>query len=187
MSMTFASWLLVVPAIVLSSGGAAVPPERVQLNMATLHAAVLTTSQTAADSTDSPFLVIAVIGPGASSRTMVPEGEQPRIRRDEAIGARPLTQLSLTSGDSVQVLVSVLENARSQVSGANWLGSVSLLLTNEGGAVFWRRLDCVASCKVLSAPAITALPATASPAFAGVVELTGSGGTYHLALRANRT
>jgi hypothetical protein len=185
--MAAASWLLVVPAIVLSSSRLSAPPERVQLNVATLHAAVLTTSQAAGDSTDSPFLVVAVIGPGASSRTMLPAGEQPRIRQDGAIGARPLTELSLASGDSVQVLVSVLENAQSQISGAQWIGAVSLLLTNEGGTVFWRRLDCVASCKVLTAPATTALPTTPAQPFAGVVELSGSGGTYHLALRANRT
>jgi hypothetical protein len=182
-----ASWLLVVPAIVLSSGRSSVPPERVQLNVATLHAAALTTSQTAGDSTDSPFLVVAIIGPRASSRTIVPQGDPQRIRQDEAIGARPLTELTLANGDSVQVLISVLENAQSQIAGARWLGSVSLLLTNEGGSVFWRRLDCVASCKVLSAPATTALPAAPTSAFAGVVELSGSGGTYHLALRANRT
>jgi hypothetical protein len=176
-----------MPAFALSYGRTSALPERVQLNVATLHAAALTTSQTAGDSTDSPFLVVAIIGPRASSRTMVPQEEPQRIRHDEAIGARPLTELALASGDSVQVLVSVLENAQSQVSGAHWIGAVSLLLTNEGGSVFWRRLDCVASCKVLSAPAASPLPAAAAQAFAGVVELSGSGGTYHLALRANRT
>ena len=70
--------------------------------------------------------------------------------------------------------------------GANWLGSVSLLLTNEGGSIYWRRLDCVASCKVLAAPASAALPAATAQPFAGTVELSGNGGTYHLALRANR-
>lgn len=143
--MAAASWLLVAPGIVPSFGRASMPPERVQLNIATLHAAALTTSRTAADSTDSPFLVVAIIGPRASSSTVIPRGNERRIRQDEAIGARPLAELTLASGDSVQVLVSVLENQLSQVSGAHWLGSVSLLLTNEAGSVFWRRLDCVAS------------------------------------------
>ncbi|HEU4996449.1 MAG TPA: hypothetical protein VFT29_16650 [Gemmatimonadaceae bacterium] len=184
--MAASSWLLVVPAIVLASSRGNAPPERVQLSIATLHAAALTTSRSAGDSTDSPFFLVAVIGPRASSTTMVPEGGQQRVRQDEAIGARPLTELTLASGDSVQILLSVLENAQWQLSGAHWLGSVSLLLTNEGGSVFWRRLDCVASCKVLSGPATTALPATPAPPFAGVVELSGNGGTYHLALRVSR-
>jgi len=181
-----ASWLLVVPALVLSSARAGAPPEKVQLTMATLHAAVLTTSRAAGDSTDSPFLMIAINGPRGGSTTMVPDGPK-SIRQDEAIGARPLTELNLASGDSVQLLVSVLENAGAQVSGAHWLGSASLLITNEEGAIFWRRLECVASCRVLNAPASTALPATAAQPLAGVVELSGSGGTYHLALRAART
>ena len=183
MSISAAFWFLILPAIALSSGAPSGPPEKVQLNIATLHAAALTTSRAAADSTDSPFFVVAIIGPGANTRTMVPEGGQQLIHRDEAIGARPLTELSLASGDSVQVLVSVLENATSQIAGAHWIGSASLLLTNENGSVFWRRLDCVASCKVLTAPATTAL---STQAFGGVVELSGNGGTYHLALRANR-
>ena len=70
--------------------------------------------------------------------------------------------------------------------GANWLGSVSLLVTNEGGAIYWRRLDCVMSCRVLTGPATTALPATGGQPFASTVELSGNGGTYHLALRASR-
>jgi hypothetical protein len=70
--------------------------------------------------------------------------------------------------------------------GANVVGSVSLLLTNEGGDVYWRRLDCVASCKVVQAPAKTALPATNGQPLGSTVELSGSGGTYHLALRASR-
>ena len=98
--MAAASWLLVVPAIVLSSARASAPPERVQLNVATLHAATLTTSRAAGDSTDSPFLLVAIVGPGASSRTMIPQANQQQIHRDEAIGARPLTELTLASGDS---------------------------------------------------------------------------------------
>jgi len=151
---------------------------------------------------------------------VLPDSGQRSIRRDEALGARPLTDLTLAAGDSVQVLVSVLENATARLSddargaaasatphlaspseqvqqatrlvaplvkqGANWLGSVSLLLTNEGGSIYWRRLDCVASCRVLAGPAASALPAPTGQPFAGTVELSGNGGTYHLALRANR-
>ena len=220
MSRPSASWLLIAPAIFLASSRASLPPDKVQLTIATLHAAALTTSRAPGDSTDTPFFLVSVVGPRASSTAVLPDGGQRSIRRDEALGARPLTDLTLAAGDSVQVLVSVLENATVRLSddaasggtsanlraassaeqveqatrlvaplvkqGANWLGSVSLLLTNEGGSIYWRRLDCVASCKVLSVPAASALPAATGQPFAGTVELSGNGGTYHLALRANR-
>jgi hypothetical protein len=210
-----------VPAIVLTASGASAPAERVQLSIATLHAAALTTPRAAGDSTDTPFFVMEVSGPHASTASILPESAQVSIRRDEALAARPLTELSLSAGDSIQVLVSVLEHSRTRSStdvglvaplakahgapapapadqatrlvaplvkeGAHWLGSVSLLMTNEGGAIYWRRLDCVASCKVLTAPAATALPAPTGQPFAGIVEFSGNGGTYHLALRASRT
>jgi hypothetical protein len=186
MSRSFASLTLLAPALVLATGRTSAPPEKVQLTMATLHAAALTTSRAAGDSTDAPFLIVSVSGPHTTTATILPESGPVSIRRDESIGARPLTELSLADGDSAHVLVSVLENAGEQVQGAHWLGSVSLVVTNEGGAIYWRQLDCVASCKVLSAPAATALPATGGKAVGGIVELSGNGGTYHLALQANR-
>ena len=212
-------WIIVAPAIALASGGTSAPPETVQLTIATLHAAALTTPRGAGDSTDAPLFVVEVIGAQGSSTSVLPDSGALSVRHDGAVGARPLTELSLAAGDSVQVMVSVLENTRKPASpaagsapavmrsggasgaahadqasrlvapllkdGAHWIGSVSLLLTNESGAIFWRRLDCVASCTVVQAPAATALPAGPQP-FSGVVELTGAGGTYHLALRANR-
>jgi hypothetical protein len=220
MLKTAASWIAIAPTIWLASAPASAPPEKVQLTIATLHAAALTSSRTPGDSTDAPFFVVSVIGPRASWASILPDSGPARIRRDEALGARPLTELTLASGDSIQVLVSVLESATREASdraaiegmtskaratspseevdqatrlvaplvkrGANVVGSVSLLLTNESGEVYWRRLDCVASCKVLSGPATTALPAPSGQPFGSTVELSGSGGTYHLALRASR-
>jgi hypothetical protein len=219
MLKTTASWMLVAPAVWFATAFASPPPEKVQLTIATLHAAALTSTRAPGDSTDAPFFVLSVIGPHGSSASILPDST-PHIRRDEALGARPLTELTLATGDSVQVLVSVLESATRQASdraaiegmtsksrasspseavdqstrliaplvkrGANLVGSVSLLLTNEGGEIYWRRLDCVASCKVLSGPATTALPAASGQSFGSTVELSGSGGTYHLALRAGR-
>ncbi|MEO7456165.1 MAG: hypothetical protein ABIY52_07870 [Gemmatimonadaceae bacterium] len=214
MASNFASWIVVAPALLLPSGGRSAPPEKVQLTIATLHAAALTTPRVAGDSTDAPFFVVRIVGPRASSASILPNSAVRTIRQDEQLSTRPLTELSLAEGDSVEVQISVLENAEVQAAvaspsnaraaspadqvdqatrlvaplvkeGATWLGSVSLLLTNEGGSVYWRRLDCVTSCKVLSSPAATALPASKQQA-SGVVELSGAGGTYHLALRANR-
>ena len=220
MSRSFMWWTLIAPALAFAPHPTHERVEKVQLTLATLHAANLTTARSAEDSTDAPFLVMAVVGAQSRVATIIPEGGQRQIRRDGAVGARPLTELSLAEGDSVQVLVGVLEDAGAQASlpgptplrtenarasseservaqvtrllaplmndGAHVVGSVSLLLTNERGVVFWGRLDCVASCTVLTAPAATALPASNAQPSAGVVELTGRGGTYHLALRANR-
>ena len=218
MSRAQVSSVLVAAVIGVSAGSA--PPERVQLTIATLHAAALTTARAPGDSLDAPFFVMSVIGPHAPAAAIMPEGGPLTIRRDQALGARPLTELSLADGDSVQVLLSVLENATEkgadglrasdasrevrplssskrveQVTrllapfvdqGAHVLGSASLLVTNEGGAIYWRSLECIASCKVLSGPAATPLLATAAQPSAGTVELSGHGGTYHLALQAKR-
>ena len=177
-----ASWA-VFPALLLASGESLLPPDRVQLTIATLHAAALTTPRGTADSTDTPFFLFAVIGRNASKAAVLPDTGQLSIRHDGAVGARPLTELSLERGDSAQVLVSVLENGSGQDARA--LGSISLLITNEAGTVFWRRLDCVATCKVLNPPAAAGL-AAGGPPVGGVVEFSGSGGTYHLALQARR-
>ena len=177
-----ASWVVVAPALLLASGKSLLPPDKVQLSMATLHAAALTTPRGTSDSTDTPFLLLAVIGRNASKASVLPDTGQLSIRHDGAVGARPLTELILERGDSVQVLVSVMENGSGH--DARTIGSLSLLIANEAGTVFWRRLECVTSCKVLNAPATTALTAAGGPP--GVVELTGSGGTYHLALQARR-
>lgn len=210
----------VLAASVIGFSVASPPPGKVQLTIATLHAAALTTSRGAGDSLDAPFFVMSVIGPHAGARAVLPDGKPLSIRRDEALGARPLTELSLGDGDSVQVLLSVLENATEKGAdrlraadgskdahrlsaseraervtqllapfvdqGAHVLGSGSLLLTNEGGTIYWRSLECIASCKVVSAPPATPLATKAAQPSAATLELSGHGGTYHLALQARR-
>ena len=212
------AWVMLAPLFLFAAGGSTTSVEKVQLTIATLHAAALTTPRVAGDSTDAPFFLVEIVGPHNNSASILPRSAQPNIRLNEAVGARPLTELTLAQGDSVSVLVSVLENAKVPTSaegaaavtgarsaspaelsdhakrlvaplvkaGANWIGSVNLLLTNENGAIFWRRLDCVASCSVLTGPATTALPASAAQPSNGVVEFSGNGGTYHLALQAAR-
>ncbi len=197
MTNTFASWFLLAPAIMLGVGQANAPSEKVQLTIATLHAAALSTSRAAGDSTDAPFFVVEVAAPASRSASILPGGGQTAIGTNGALAARPLTELTLATGDSARVVVSVLEHAGVKPSdgtsvpallknGALSIGSVSLLITNEGGAIYWRQFDCVASCRILNAPAATALPAGGAPTASAVAEFSGSGGTYHLALRANR-
>ena len=210
--------LAVAPALLATPERADAPPEKVALTIQTLHAAALTSARAPGDSTDAPFFLVTVTGRNRGSTTILPDSAPVTLRQDGAVGARPLEVLSLAEGDSVQVLVSVLESGRGRTGmapaaepsstgasesatdrvaratspvapmvrdGAHWIGSASLLVTNEGGAIYWRRLECVASCKVLTAPA-TAVALTSARPSAGVLELDGAGGTYHLALRANR-
>lgn len=66
-------------------------------------------------------------------------------------------------------------------AGAHWLGSVSLLLTNEGGTVWWRRMDCAQDCTVLRGVPDGRGAELAGPVN-GVYELQGAGGTYHMQL-----
>jgi hypothetical protein len=212
-------WSLLAPLSVL--GGTKPPaPIEVRLSIATLHAAALTTARAAGDDTDSPFLLMSIIGPAGSIRAShVPTTGQLTIHLDEALGARPLTDLQLQPGDTARLLVSVLEGNRADESeesraasastnallhagdgrvsalasalspittaGAHWIGSASLLVTNESGTVYWRALDCIATCKVLKGPAGALEPKGGRPT-AGVVELSGDGGTYHLQLQGER-
>ena len=197
------------------------PIAAVHLTIATLHAAALTTPTGSGDSDDAPYLLVSVLGPGAETSSLhLPASGHLSIHLDEALGAGPLTDLSLQPGDSVRLLVSVLEGKQVRLSDeaqaaansikalglpsadrastlatalapvtqpdAHWLGSAALLVTNENGALYWRGLDCIATCKVLNPPAGAALESGAKPV-AGVVELSGGGGTYHLQLQSQRS
>lgn len=195
-------------------------PAAVHMTMATLHAAALTTPSGSGDTDDAPYLLVSVLGPGADTASLhLPSTGHLSIHLDEALGRGPLVDLSLQPGDSVRLLVSVLEGKQVRLSDetqaaasstktlsqhpsdrattlatalapvtqqdAHWIGSTALLITNENGAIYWRGLDCIATCKVLNPPAGTDLVPGAKPV-AAVVELTGGGGTYHLQLQGSR-
>jgi hypothetical protein len=195
---------------------------KVRLTLATLHAAALTTPRAESDTVDGPYFLVSILGPQAKTETMhLPETGHLMIHEDQALGARPLVDLSLEPGDSVRVLVSVLvgqkvaaadEAAAAAAStkafslpasarvdalasalapitneGARWLGSAAVLLTNEGGTTYWRALECVATCKVLSGAAATPFAEPNGKPVGGTVELSGSGGTYHMALKGQES
>lgn len=196
-------------------------PTKVRVTLATLHAASLTTPRALTDSVDGPYFLVSILGPQAKTETIhLPAAGHLTIHQDEALGARQLVDVSLNTGDSVRLLVSVLEGKKVQGSDeaaaaaastqalsqpaatraktissalspvitkqeAHWLGSATLLLTNEGGTTYWRALECVSTCKVLSGGATTAFP-TGGATLAGVVELSGAGGTYHMQLQGRR-
>lgn len=189
-------------------------PLSVQVTVATLHAAALTTARGGDDRADQPYLLASILGPGAATRTArLPDDGHLSIQLDEAVGARPLMSLSLAPGENARVVIAALEGARIDLAlegrvamaatarpdetpsalGArlaavmapltaredHWLGSALLDVTNEAGTLRWRTFACLATCEVLSAPDVSTAPGTP---LAGVLELTGAGGTYHLKL-----
>jgi hypothetical protein len=164
-------------------------PAKIHVTLATLHAAELTAPRAANDLADEPYFIVSIRGPRTKTGTIhLPLTGHLTIHRDQALGARPLVDLSLQPGDSVKLLVSVLASKTVHRSneGAHWLGSANLLLTNDNGTLYWRSLECVATCKLLKGGAAMALGAAGAKPVAGVVELSGSGGTYHMQLEAQR-
>ena len=88
-------------------------PAELRLTIATLHAASLTTPRTTKDLSDTPYFLVTILGPKADMATVhLPRDGRLKIRLDEALGARPLASVHLEPGDSVRVLVSVLEGAQ---------------------------------------------------------------------------
>lgn len=198
------------------------PPTRVRLTLATLHAATLTAPRAATDSVDGPYFLVSILGPRAKAQTIhLPVTGHLTIHEDEALGARELVDLNLEPGDTVRLLVSVLEGKKTSApqemdaatastqalsqptaartaivssalapvtkDGAHWLGSATLLLTNEGGTVYWRALECVSTCRVLSGAGSKTFSMSGAGKIAGVVELSGSGATYHMQLEGRQT
>jgi hypothetical protein len=193
----------------------------VELRVATIHAATLTSHSASRDSIDTPYLLVSVVGPRAKSQTLtLPPAGHWQIHRDEALGARPLHTVRLGDGDSVRVLVTLMDGGRADRSaedraateaassaaanasernrivsaavepllsrGARWIGSATLLLTREAGVSYWRGLDCIARCKVVSGAASASLDAPGTDASSGVIELSGAGATYHMKLEARQ-
>ncbi len=217
--VTFGSTLIALLSVVSARESERAAEATVQLNVATMHAAALSTPRSATDAVDAPYLLVSTLGPRrtrAASR-LTADSAHRMIRLDQALGPQPLSTLRLQPGDSVRVLVSLLEGdsrvgtadeAAANASlaaltsasaqrltdlqralaplssrGDHWLGSAMMLVTNEGGKTYWRTLDCLASCKVLSRPTS---PEIAAEPTAGVLELTGAGATYHLQLAGRR-
>jgi hypothetical protein len=197
------------------------PATKVRVTVATLHAAALTKPRASTDSVDGPYFLVSILGPKSRTATLhLPTNGHLTIHEDEALGARELADLTLKPGDSVRLLVSVLEGKKVQEAdeavaaagsskalsqptasrlgalssaltpltskGAHWLGSASLLLTNDGGRIYWRALECVSTCKVLSGGAATPLGESGKAPVSGIVELSGAGGTYHMQLKSEQ-
>jgi hypothetical protein len=204
-------------------------PARVSLDLTTLHAAALSKARGPADSTDAPYLLLSVVGStGRTETRTIPAAGHWSLALDGAIGVTPITTFDLEPGDSIRVLLNVLEDRATSpqeleiataatrmtaerrtfsnapaagalsaalaplvTRGAHWLGTVSLLLTNDGGTTNWTRLDCVSSCSISRSPIgtggqVAMLESTSTRAVTGVVELSGASATYHLQVGLRR-
>lgn len=131
-------------------------------------------------------LTSVIVQPGDSVRVLFTllEAEQVDAASEASVGTM-LTKLdrnAVQQAKSLAPALSVLTNR-----GATWIGSATMLLTNEGGKPYWRALDCVSTCKVSNSPlkASTATELTPS-ATAAVIELNGNSATYHLQVTAKR-
>lgn len=84
----------------------------VSLDLATLHAAALSASRGAGDSTDAPYVLVSIVSGNGRSATMeMPATGHYTIHLDQALGSTPITRLDLSPGDTVRILFSVLENS----------------------------------------------------------------------------
>ncbi len=125
------------------------------------------------------------LAPGDSARVVIAvlesEGAEPAPElASGAASARALSELGQPLLDPAGPALGTGLDGLSR-AGVHRIGAVSLLVTNEGGTVWWRRMDCVQACAVLKGLPDGTGVALSMPTN-GVYELTGAGGTYHLNL-----
>ncbi len=120
------------------------------------------------------------LAPGDSARVVISvlEGESAEAAPETAglsASTEALARLGHPMVDPAEpTLDTALEGLRR--GGNHWIGSVSLLLTNDGGTAYWRRLDCARDCAVLQGLPEGATGAALTKQTNGVVELSGEGG-----------
>jgi hypothetical protein len=89
-------------------------PAKLTLDMATIHAAALSSARGPADSTDAPYLLVSILGTGGRTEAKaLPATGHWAMRFDQAINGMPITSITLQPGDSVRILFSVLEDSAS--------------------------------------------------------------------------
>lgn len=86
-------------------------PATLSLDLTTIHAAVLGSAREPADTTDAPYLLVSIVGSSGRTEThALPAGGHWAMRQNEAITGLSIASISLDPGDSVRVLLSVLED-----------------------------------------------------------------------------
>jgi hypothetical protein len=131
-------------------------------------------------------MTTALVRLGDSVRLLVSVLVASTVRKSDEARALAASTHALSQPSAKRELAVASALAPVTKEGARWLGSATLMLTNESGKVYWRALECVASSKVVSGGTATAIPSPSRTSMAGVVELSGAGGTYHLQLQAQR-
>ena len=134
------------------------------------------------------------VAPGDSVRVLFTllEGDQSSAT-DEATASNALGKLKLRSDAR-----SLPENSASVAAtlnpltkkGTHWIGSATMLLTNENGKTYWRAMDCISTCSVLNSPVQgngSELAVQSAEGLSAVLELTGNAATYHLKVTAKRS
>lgn len=124
-------------------------------------------------------LVSLSLAPGENARVVIAAVEGPRV--DLPLEARVATAATARLDETPSSLGARLAAVMAPLTTRedHWLGSALLDVTNEAGTLRWRTFACLVTCEVLSAPEAPTAPGTP---LAGVLELTGAGGTYHLKL-----
>jgi len=126
------------------------------------------------------------LSPGDSARVVISvlEGESAESAPESAGLSASTELLARLAHPMVDSAEPALEAALDGLvrGGAHWIGSVSLLFTNEGGKAYWRRMDCARDCAVLQGLPEGAAGIQLVRPTNGVYELTGEGGTYHMQL-----
>ncbi len=121
---------------------------------------------------------------GQRVRVLLTALEGPRLMASEesAVAAAAAQVIPMAQDARASALKSAL--APAVTKGSQLIGAAILEMHNEGGMLYWRTLECVADCSVLTAPAAAALDATKPTQ--GLLELTGAGGTYHFNMHSRR-
>lgn len=122
-------------------------------------------------------LVSLSIAPGETARVVIAALEGPRT--DVALEGRVAAASTALPNETPSALGARLAAVMAPLTARedHWLGSALLDIANEAGTLRWRTFACLATCEVLSAPDASTAP---GKPLAGVLELSGAGGTYHL-------
>jgi hypothetical protein len=156
---------------------------RLQLDLATVHAATLTTPRSTTDRSDDLVLHVTTRDEkGVSTSYRLPEAGYFTLGLDQATRPRSLLAREVEPGETLAIEVTVREGRGARAAS---IGAFKLVLTNTADALTWRSLECTCLCSVLADPA-SRVVAAGGAAVAGVVELTGAGGIFHVNLQGLR-
>jgi hypothetical protein len=156
---------------------------RLQLDLATVHAAALTTARSTTDTSDDLVLLVTTRDEkGVRTSYRLPGEGYFTLGLDQVTRPRSFLAREVEPGETLAIDVIVREGRGADAAS---IGAFKLVLTNAADALTWKSLECTSTCSVLADPA-NRVVATGAAAVGGVVELTGAGGTFHVNLQGLR-